>query len=310
MDIKKLKVVIKQRRVSFPTLRIPIIGVGVSFPLNFGYRLPSLQGLDFGARIKSVVAATFILSGVVIAGAVYFAIKGIDPAPIWPQAASYDAARAQKLGLEAIEVGEDIPEDTQQGTMTLQLNIGGARIDEIRFSDMSIGKASGLTDAIKIYSTQSTTIICEKLELIDVEATDFLMSTSTAYSLKIQTTTADGLSISPTLSSDPIKYSFGSTRGALSVPEVSGGTFDRILISAASTSTVGTISFERVKAYGAGITLQDINCGEIVISGTGSESSVYGDGSGINSPSFTVHSSVKVQNSSLVGNVERPVSVR
>ena len=310
MNIKKLKIVIEQRRVSFPTLRIPVIGVGVSLPLNFGYRLPSLQGLNFGSRIKSIVAATFILSSLVIAGAVYFAIKGIDPAPIWPQAASYDAARAQKLGMETLEVGEDIQSDTQQGTMTLELNIGDARISELVFSDLSIGKASGLTDAIKISSTQSTTIICESLIFENVEATDLLLSTSTAYTLKVQTTTADGLSISPTLSSDPIKYAFGSTRGALAVPSVSDGTFDRILITAASTSTVGTILFKDVKAYGAGITIQDVACGEIIIRGTDSESSVVGDGSGIDSPSFTIANSGKIQNSSLVGNVERPVSVR
>jgi hypothetical protein len=37
---------------------------------------------------------------------------------------------------------------------------------------------------------------------------------------------------------------------------------------------------------------------------------VYGDGTGINSASFTIADTVKVQSATLVGNVERPVSVK
>ena len=307
--MKKIRLAIKSRRVYFPTLRLPIVGVGVTLPFDFSVRLPSLQGLNLGSRTKSIVAMSLVVSGLVISGAIYFAIKGIDPAPVWPQSASYDAARAQRLGQEQLGVGDDIPEDIQQGTMTLELNIGGARIESIKFSDMSIGKASGLTDAIAI-SASTGVIQCETLELIDVEATDLTFATSTAYALTISTTTADGLSISPTLSSDPVKYAFGSTRGALNVPEVSGGTFDRILISSSATSTVGLSSFERVKAYGAGSTITDIQCGEVVIRGTDADESVYGDGTGIDSASFTVANSVKIQSSTLTGNVERPVSVK
>jgi len=307
--MKKVQLVIKSRRVYFPTLRLPIVGAGVTLPLDFSVKLPSLQGLNLGSRTGSIVAMALVVSGLVISGAIYFAIRGINPAPIWPQSASYDAARAQRLGQEQLRVGETIPEDTQQGTMTLELNIGGARIESIRFSDMSVGKASGLTDAIAI-SSSSGKILCETLQLIDVEATDFLFASSTAYAFSVATTTADGLSISPTLSSDPIKYAFGSTRGALNVPEVSGGTFDRILISSNATSTVGLISFERVKAYGAGITITDIQCGEVIILGTDADESVFGDGTGIDSASFTVANTVLISSSTLINNVERPVSVR
>lgn len=90
-------------------------------------------------------------------------------------------------------------------------------------------------------------ILCETLLLEDVEATDFTLVASTAYPLTVSTTTADGLPISPALSSDPIQYSFGSTRGALNVPSVNGGTFDRIVISSSATSTVGIIEFKRVE---------------------------------------------------------------
>ena len=307
--MKKIKVVIKEREIRFP--RIPF--VGITLPLNLAFRLPSLQGLSFGRNVKAMIALTMLVSVVVISGAVYFAIQGISPAPVWPQSASYDAAVAQGLGQEQIGVGMEIPDDVQSGTMTLELIVGSARIESIEFSDMSVGKAAGLTDAINI-SSSAGNILCETLLLEDVEATDFTLATSTAYALSVSTTTADGLSINPTLSSDPIQYAFGSTRGALSVPAVSGGTFDRILISSAATSTVGLISFKRVKAYGAGITISGIQCGEIIIRGTAVGESIYGDGTGINSASFKIGGSsvgtVKVQSSTLVGNVERPVSVK
>ena len=307
--MKRIKFVIKERQISFP--RIPFIGI--TLPLNLAFRLPALQGLAFGRNVKAMIALTMVVSVAVISGAVYFAIKGISPSPIWPQSASYDAAVAQGLGQEQIGVGMEIPDDVQTATMTLELLIGSARIESIEFSDMSVGKATGLTDAINI-SSSAGNILCETLLLEDVEATDFTLATSTAYTLSVSTTTADGLSINPTLSSDPIQYAFGSTRGALSVPAVSGGTFDRILISSAATSTVGLISFKRVKAYGAGITISGIQCGEIIIRGTDANDSVYGDGTGIDSASFKIGGSgvgtVKVQSSTLRGNVERPVSVR
>jgi len=307
--MKKIKVVIKEREIRFP--RIPFLGI--TLPLNLAFRLPTLQGLSFAGNTKAMIALTMLVSVAVISGAVYFAIKGISPAPIWPQSARYDATVAQSLGQEQIGVGTEIPDDVQTATMTLELMIGSARIESIEFSDMSIGKASGLTDAINI-SSSSGNILCETLLLEDVEATDFTLATSTAYALTVSTTTADGLSINPTLSSDPVQYSFGGTRGALSVPAVSGGTFDRILISSAATSTVGLISFKRVKAYGSGITISGIQCGEIIIRGTAVGESIYGDGTGINSASFKIGGSgvgtVKVQSSTLIGNVERPVSVK
>jgi hypothetical protein len=303
--VKKIKLVVKEREIRFP--RIPF--VGITLPLHLAFRLPIIQGLALGQNPKAIIVLALLVSAGVISGAVYFAIQGINPAPIWPDAAVYDAARAQRLGQEEIGVGEKQPVEESSPTMTLQLNIGSARISELIFEDMDVGKASGLTDAINI-SSSAGNIICETLLLEDVEATDFTLASSTAYALNISTTTADGLSISPTLASTPVKYAFGSTRGALSVPAVKGGTFDRILISSSATSTVGQITFRRVKAYGAGITLEDLKCGEIIIRGTDADESVFGDGTGINSASFTVASTVTVQSSTLVGNVERPVSVK
>ena len=295
--IKNLKLVIRDKHISFP--RLPI--VKLALPLDFKVKLPSIQGINLGGA-KTAIATALGVSILTITGAIYFSIQGINPAPEWPKAAVYDAERSQRLGMESIGVG-DKPVD--RGTMTLQLNLGGGvRVDELVFDNLSIGKGSGLTDAIKI-STTAGSIICEKLILDGVEATDLTMTTSTAYTFKVTTTTADGLSISPTLSSNPIKYSYGSSRGSVSIPAVTEGTFDRIIITGSTTSTVGTISFKDVKAYGAGITLQNLNSGEIVI-----KNSVIGDGSGIDSASFTIASTVEITSSTISGNVEQPISIK
>jgi len=298
--IKNLKLVIRDKHISFP--RLPI--VRLALPLDFKIKIPSIQGINLGGA-KTAVAVALGVSILTITGAVYFSIQGIDPAPEWPDAATYDAERAQRLGLEKIGVGNKPSTEEQRQTMTLQLNLGGGvRVNELSFSDLSIGKGSGLTDAIKI-STTAGSIICEKLILDGVEATDLTMTTTTAYTFKVTTTTADGLSISPTLSSNPIKYSYGSSRGSVSIPAVTEGTFDRIIITGSTTSTVGTISFTNVRAYGAGITLQNLNCGEIII-----RNSIIGDGSGIDSASFTIASTVEITSSTISGNVEQPISIK
>ena len=117
MNLKKPRLIIKERQIYFP--RIP--WVGITLPLNIAMRLPSIEGLALGQNPKAIIVLALLVSAGVISGAVYFAIQGINPAPIWPDAAVYDAARAQRLGQEEIGVGEKQPVEEQTPTMTLQL---------------------------------------------------------------------------------------------------------------------------------------------------------------------------------------------
>ena len=311
----KLKLVIKQRRVFFP--RIPI--VGLRLPLNWSFKLPSIEGLNFGKRAGRVVAFSLVVSAVVISAALYFSIRGIDPSPTWPDAAEYSAEETKASGKDTVNVGKKAPpldntdpeEEPVSANMTLRLNIGGSRVEELIFTDLSVGKATGLTDAIKI-SAASGNIVCDTLIFEDVMAPDFSLVSSTAYSLVVATTTADGLSINPTLSSSVINHRVGSSRGTLSVPAVKDSTFDRILIESSTTSTVGLIKFQRVKAFGAGagISISNVSCGKVIIRGTDPQLSVIGDGSGIDSASFTIGASTRIGSSTITGNIEKPVSVQ
>ena len=311
--MKKLKLIIKSKRVYLPTLRFPMIRLGITFPIAFSYRMPSIEGLNFGKGVKKVVMLGVGVSALTIGVAIVFSVKDLDPAPNWPSPATYDAGQDQRLAMKTLGEGtrEKATPDVPQ-TQTLKLNIGGARIQSIVFQDMQVGR-SGIDDAIAI-SASSGNIICEKLEIIDLESPDFTLGTSTAYSMTVGTTTTDGSSITTTLSSDPVDYSFGSNRGALNIPDVSDGTIDRIIISSSATSTVGLIRFERVHAHSAGVSMGNLNCGEIVIKGTGTDTFLVGDGTGIDSASFRIggdYGALKVATiPSLTGNTEKKLSVK
>lgn len=308
--MRKFKLIIKQRRVYFPTIRIPMIGIGVSLPLDMSFRLPAVTGFNIGGSVGKIIVLGCLTSAVTIAIAIMFSVKDLTAAPVYPAPATYDAGESQRMSMKALGEGK-AHEDSSEAvaTQTLKLNIGGARIESIVFKDMDIG-ASGLSDAIEIAASAGV-IQCETLELIDIKAPDLTMSTSTAYALNMQTTTTDGSSVSPTLSSDPINYIFGSNRGALNIPDVSSGTVDRIVISSNATSTVGLIRFERVNLTGdAGINMSGLNCGTVTFKGTATDKFIVGDGTGIDSASFTIADTVKVGGiPTITGNIEKPVSV-
>ena len=98
--MKKWKLIIKERKIHFPTLRIPLIKFGVRLPISFNLKSPSIGGLNFGKRSKSVVASALIVSTLVISGAIYFSIEGIDQVPVYPEPAVYDAGASQARDLK------------------------------------------------------------------------------------------------------------------------------------------------------------------------------------------------------------------
>ena len=311
--MKKLKLIIKERRVYLPTFRFPMMRRGITFPFDFSYRMPSIEGLNFGQGVKKVILLGVGVSAVTVALAILFSVKDLDPAPNWPSPANYDAGESQRLSMKNLGEGKREKETSNAPqTQTLKLNIGGARIQSIVFTDVQVGR-SGIDDAISI-SASAGNILCEKLEIIDLEAPDFTLGTSTTYKLTVSTTTTDGSSITSNLSSDPVDYSFGSNRGALNVPDVTGGTVDRIVIASSATSTVGLIRFERVHAHSAGVSLGNLNCGEIVIRGTGADTFRVGDGTGIDSASFRIggdYGTLKVATvASITNNTEKNLSVK
>ena len=303
----KIIFVIKGRKVKLPTVKAPSVKApemaNINTPKIAGLKLPKFAGFNLKGKTSAIIFAAILGSTAVLSLAIYFSIEGVTQAPIFPEAGVYDVAGTQQLGYLELTVGEEVKDQTQ----TLQINIGGSTVSELVFKDMNVGADSGVTYAIQVDNTDGTgaKILCENLLLQDIIAPSLRFNSSTAYSLYVSSTVADGFSITPTLNSVPVDYRFGSDRGALSVPEASGSDVDRIVVSTgSSTSTVGNITFENIRSKNP-IDIQDIACSNVTI-----KNLIIGDGTGIDSASFVLGSTVKTRSLSSVGNTERNISVK
>ena len=303
----KIVFIIKGRKVKLPTVKAPSVKTpemaNINTPKISGLRAPNFAGFNLKGKTTAIILGSILGSTAVLSLAIYFSIEGVKQAPIFPEAGVYDVAGTQQLGYVELTVGDEVPDQTQ----TLQVNIGGSTVSELVFKDMNVGADSGVTYAIQVDNTDGTgaKILCENLLLKDIIAPSLRFNSSTAYSLYVSSTVADGFSITPTLNSVPVDYRFGSDRGALSVPEASGSDVDRIVVSTgSSTSTVGNITFENIRSKNP-IDIQDIACSNVTI-----KNLIIGDGTGIDSASFVLGSTVKTRSLSSVGNTERNISVK
>ena len=305
--LNKIVFIIKGRKVKLPTVKAPSVKApeiaSINTPKIGGLKLPQFLGFNLKGKTIWLILGSILGSATILSLAIYFAIEGVTQAPIFPEAGIYDVAGTQQLGFVELTVGEEVKDKTQ----TLQINIGGSTGNELILRAMNVGATTGVTYAIQIDNTDGSgaKILCENLTLKNIIAPSLRFNSSTAYSLFVSSTVADGFSITPTLNTDPVDYRFGSDRGALSVPEASGSDVDRIVISTgSSTSTVGNIIIEDIRSKNP-IDIQDISCSNVTI-----KDLIIGDGTGINSASFVLSSTVKTRSLSSVGNTERNISVK
>ena len=106
IPLKKIKLIIRERRVYMPTLRFPMVRMGIRLPLAFSYRMPSLEGINFGTGVKKIVFLGLLISGLTMGIAITFSIRDIDQAPDWPSPAIYDAGESQKFAMKTLGEGE------------------------------------------------------------------------------------------------------------------------------------------------------------------------------------------------------------
>ena len=305
--LNKIVFIIRGRKVKLPTVKAPSVKApemaNIDTPKIGRLNMPGFAGFDLKGKTSAIIFGSILASTALLSLAIYFSIAGVVQAPMYPESGIYDVAGTQQLGFVERTVAEEVTDQTQ----TLQINIGGSTVSELVFKDMNVGADSGVTYAIQVDNTDGTgaKILCENLLLQDIIAPSLRFNSSTVYSLYVSSTVADGFSITPTLNSVPVDYRFGSDRGALSVPEASGSDVDRIVVSTgSSTSTVGNITFENIRSKNP-IDIQDIACSNVTI-----KNLIIGDGTGIDSASFVLGSTVKTRSLSSVGNTERNISVK
>jgi hypothetical protein len=303
-------------RIRIPNWRTP--EVNMSLPSIGGWsppklRIASLRGLRVVGGVWRVSTIGFAFGLIVTTIAILSAVSGLNAAPTWPSPALYNAALVQPD--HNVQVGQDwdqfftdqTPAEVRKlQTMTLQLNMSGARAGDITIDGLNIGKASGLSDAIQLIGASGKWLECDEIIISNVVATALSLENSEIYELVLTNNIADGLSVSPTLDNAVLDIVVQSTRGAVSVPAVSNGDYDRIILSTITASSqCRTLTLSNIKAFGAGINIDYVKAGKMTI-----QSSVIGSGSGINSADFVITATTKIQSLSSTGNVERPVKIQ
>ena len=267
--------------------------------------------------------ASFI--GLAIAtGAYFLAVEGIEQAPTYPQAAVYDVGQDYRLNQEKVHVGtkNTFPDDMPQvnrAVQTLNLVVNGARIDQLNFDTISIGKATGLENAIKVHGAANGNngtfdVACDTITIDGLEAPTFKLDNSEIHELIIQNNVADGLSVGSTLASVS-DIEVGSTRGAINVPSAKDSTYDRIIINSSTASSIcKDMTFKDIKVFGTyaannaatpSVYLTYVKAGKLII-----KNSVIGDGTGIDSPSFIIAPTTKVTTLTATNNIERPTTIK
>lgn len=280
-------------------------------------RFPSISGLRIVGGVWKVGTLGMMVGLLVTGFAVGTSVVWTKAAPAWPEPAQYDASQVKpdatlKEGDAWQPEENQTVEQRELQTQTLQLNISGARAADITIQNIDIGKSANLTDALQIIGANAAggaaakSLICDEILISGVEATTLNLANSEIYELVLTNNTADGLSISPTLANSVVDYTVQSDRGAVKIPAVSDGDFDRIIISTTTAdSYCRTLTLSNISAYGAGINLDNILAGKLTI-----QASRIGDGSGIDSASFTIEATTKIASLSSTGNVEQNLSVK
>ena len=299
-----MKLIIKNRRIGLPKLRIPKLNVEVRLP-SISIAIPKfITKVSVGGHFKKMAGVSLSVAALVVVVAVVFAAVGVEQAKEFPMAAEYTVEAGDKY----VGIGKDINDRGSDAadTQTLKLNIGGARISDIIIDDLEVGAITGITRSLAITTNgASVWIECDEVLIDNLTAPSLTISNSEIYNLIVQNNKADGNSFSPTIANNIRDITLNSTRGTASIPAISGSDYDRIHINAATTAQCRKLHVKNVSSYGFPVVLDQIKAGTVTIT-----NSNIGDGDGIDSADFIIMDSVKIGTSTLTNNSEVPISVK
>jgi len=295
-----MKITIKSRRFHLPKFRIPRIGIGVSMP-GLNLQVPRLQTkIGFNGSVKKLIGVPVAIAGLVVVGAMTFAVVGVEKAKVFPMAAEY----TMNQGTSTVPIGFDPSSDSPE-TQTLKLNIGGARINNIIIDDVNVGNAT-ITQSLKTTTGGATVFIeCDEVLIDNLVAKKLTLAVSEIHNLVVKDNKADGNSFSPTVANGILDITVTSNRGAVDLPAITNSDYDRIWIDAATAATCAKLTIKNVNSYNGVIDLSNIKAGTMTI-----QNSTIGSGTGIDNADFIVAATTKVSTSTLTNNVEKPVSVK
>jgi len=254
-----------------------------------------------------VVMAIMVSAGAVSVG-MYFAIRDVVGSTYnWPEAATYQVTEA---GLQTMgKKNEDYPDGTESQTLSIRLG-NGSRISTLRIKDTDLGR-TGIARALDISPlTNAVTGATAYLWVGNLTITNssfptFNMETSDVANLTMGLL-CDGHTFSPTISNTVSDMVLESERLS-SVYEVNGSIVDKIQIHITGNSGafVENLILDNVDAWAGAAHLSRMKIGTMTMN----NSNKIGDGSGVDSASCVVNSSVNSRNTTNTIQ-DRPIKVQ
>ena len=300
MPLKPRRFTIRSPR--WPTVRTPsfrlVSAIRVPGMVNLGRLIPRLAIRVGGTKALLVV---LLVVGVGFGATVFMVVdRTTEHVPIWPEVGAEYALPSK--------IGTPLPPNVQEAidqTHTLQVTLGatGARVDELVFKNMSLGKA-GQTDCVSIErASGSGWLYVDEFALINVSAPSFDMATGRAGTLTLAGK-VDGHNQSATLDATIPDVEIVSSRGAGNYV-ADGGSVDHIVISTTNDTDVGTLKFENVHCSVGGWDIDHVRAGTF----SQDAASRFGDGDGIDTPDYVINSSVSYRTAT-DALIDTPITVR
>jgi hypothetical protein len=286
----------------WPKIKVP------SFSLVSAVRVPGMVNLGrFIPRLAIRVGGTKALLAVLLVvtggfGATVFMVveRTTEHTPLWPEAgAEYTLPST---------IGRSLPPDPTAPadiSHTLQVTLGatGARVDELFFKNLSLGKA-GLTDCVSIERTSGTGwLYVDEFKLINVSAPSFDFGNAEIGTMTLAGS-VDGHTQSATLDATISDVTIASSRGAGNFV-ADGGSVDHIVITTTNDTDVVSLTFENVHCSVGGWDLDYIRAGTF----SQDAASRFGDGDGINTADYVINTTVSYRTST-DALIDTPVNVR
>ena len=273
--------------------------------------LPSLPRFRVSFANKSVtgiVVMAIVVSGLAVAVGLYFAVKDVASSTYnWPEPAQYEvtAEGLQTMGKK----NPDYPDGTESQTLSIRLS-DGSRISTLRIKDTDLGRA-GITRALDISPlTQAVTGATAYLWVGNLTVTNSSFPTLKMETSDVANLTTgllcDGHTMAATITNTVPDMVLESKRLS-SVYEVSDSITDRIQIHITGNSGafVENLILDNVDAWNGEALFSRMKIG----SATFNNSNKVGDGSGVDSASCHIDSSVAARN--ITNTIQdRPIKVQ
>ncbi len=270
--------------------------------------LPRYRISFANAAVVKIVVACILVSALAVGVGLYFAVKDVVNATYnWPEPATYDVTSAglQTMGIK----NEDYEDGTESQTLSIRL-ADGVRISTLRIKDVDLGRSNN-TKAFDISPyTTAVTGAQAYLWVGNLTITDSSFPTFDWQNSEVGTLTTgmlcDGHTLAATISNSPNDLELSSERQS-SVYEVDGSIVDKVQlhITGNSGAYVNHLILDNVDAWKGSLSFDRMKVG----TATMNNSNRIGDGSGVDSASCEIKSSVssRVINDTMQ---DRPILVR